>query len=149
MKGFLVFLLAIAATSLVAQSIEKTPEKEVLRVENQRIQAVLRRDTAALEQLLADELVYTHSTGRVDSKAQFIHSIESGDLNYLAMKHSNFDARVYGDVAVLTGRSAVKVKSPHTGNQTADLDLRFLNVYAKRRGQWQQVAWQSTRIAPL
>jgi len=148
MKGILVFLLAIAATWSVAQTIEKTPEKEVLRVENERIQAVLHRDTAALEQLLADELVYTHSTGRVDSKAQFIHSIQSGDLSYLAMKHSNLDARVYGDVAVLTGRSAVKVKSPHTGNQIADLDLRFLNVYAKRKGQWQQLAWQSTRIAP-
>jgi hypothetical protein len=148
MKGILVFLLAIAATWSVAQTIEKTPEKEVLRVENERIQAVLHRDRAALEQLLANELVYTHSTGRVDSKAQFIHSIQSGDLNYLAMKHSNLDARVYGDVAVLTGRSAVKVKSPHTGNQIADLDLRFLNVYAKRKGQWQQVAWQSTRIAP-
>jgi len=148
MKGILVFLLAIAATWSVAQTIEKTPEKEVLRVENERIQAVLHRDTAALEQLLADELVYTHSTGRVDSKAQFIHSIQSGDLNYLAMKHSNLDARVYGDVAVLTGRSAVKVKSPHTENQIVDLDLRFLNVYAKRNGQWQQLAWQSTRIAP-
>jgi len=148
MKGILVFLLAIAATWSVAQTIEKTPEKEVLRVENERIQAVLHRDTAALEQLLADELVYTHSTGRVDSKAQFIHSIQSGDLNYLAMKHSNLDARVYGDVAVLTGRSAVKVKSPHTENQIVDLDLRFLNVYAKRNGQWQQLAWQSARIAP-
>ena len=148
MKGILVFLLAIAATWSVAQTIEKTPEKEVLRVENERIQAVLHRDTAALEQLLADELVYTHSTGRVDSKAQFIHSIQSGDLNYLAMKHSNLDARVYGDVAVLTGRSAVKVKSPHTENQIVDLDLRFLNVYAKRNRQWQQLAWQSTRIAP-
>ena len=148
MKGILVFLLAIGATWSVAQTIEKAPENEVLRVENERVQAVLQRDTAALEQLLADELIYTHSTGRVDSKARFIHSIESGDLNYLAMNHSNLDARVYGDVAVLTGRSAVRVKSPHTGNQIVDLDLRFLNVYAKRKGQWQQVAWQSTRIAP-
>jgi len=148
MKGILVFLLAIGATWSVAQTMEKTPEKEVLRVENDRIQAVLQRDTAALEQLLADELIYTHSTGRVDSKARSIHSIQAGDLNYLAMKHSDVDARVYGDVAVLTGRSAVKVKSPHTENQIVDLDLRFLNVYAKRKGQWQQVAWQSTRIAP-
>jgi len=148
MKGFLVFLLAITAAWPVAQTIEKTPEKEVLRVENERIQAVLLRDTAALEQLLADELVYTHSTGPVDSKARFIHSIESGDLNYLAMKHSDLDARLYGDVAVLTGRSAVKVESPRTGSQIVDLDIRFMNVYSKRKGQWQQVAWQSTRIAP-
>ncbi len=148
MKGILVFLLAIAATWSVAQSIEKTPEKEVLRVENERIQAVLLRDTAALEQLLADELVYTHSTGRVDSKARFIHSIESGDLNYLAMNPSDLHARVYADVAVLTGRSGLKVKSRRTESQVVDLDIRFLNVYAKRSGQWQQVAWQSTRIAP-
>jgi len=148
MKCILVFLLAIGATWSVAQTMEKTPENEALRVENERIQAVLQRDTAALEQLLADELIYTHSTGRVDSKAQFIHSIQSGDLNYLAMKHSDLDARVYGEVAVLTGRSAVKVKSPRTENQIVDLDIRFLNVYAKRKGQWQQVAWQSTRIAP-
>ena len=148
MKRLSVFVLLVSATWSVGQTGLGRAEQEVLQVESERVQAVVRADTAALDRILADELTYTHSTGRVDSKPQFIGAIQSGELTYLAMKHDDVRVRVYGDVAVLAGRSAAKVKSPRTQGQTMDLDIRFLNVYARRNARWQQVAWQSTRIAP-
>ena len=124
MKRLLVFVLLVSATGSVGQTKAGRAEQEVLQVESERVQAVVRADTAALDRILADE------------------------LTYLAMKHDDVRVRVYGDVAVLAGRSAAKVKSPRTQGQTMDLDIRFLNVYARRNARWQQVAWQSTRIAP-
>lgn len=149
-------LLAVAASSLAAaqtgakksgQNQQSKAEQEVLQVENARIQAVLQGDTTALDRILADDLVYTHSTARVDTKAQFLGSINSGDLKYESMKHDDLKVRVYGDAAVLTGRSAVKVSSPRTQGQTLSMEIRLISVYAKQNGRWQQVAWQSTRIA--
>ena len=148
MKRILIFALLASVTWSVAQTKPSAVEQEVLRVENARIEAILHADTAALERLLSDDLTYTHSTGRVDSKTSFIRSIQSGDLTYVAIQPDELRVRVYGDAAVLTGRSAMKVKSPRLQNQTLDLDVRFLIVYAKQDGHWRQVAWQSTRIAP-
>ncbi len=157
MKRIFLTAVFIAGASLaLGQTAGKKPvpekhstaEQEVLQAENARIQAVVDRDTPALERMLADELTYTHSTGRVESKAGFIQDIRSGELTYVAIKHDDLRVRVYRDAAVLTGRSAMKVKSPRTQNQIQELDVLFLEVYTKRNGRWQQVAWQSTRLAP-
>ncbi len=148
MKRILAFVLLATATWCVAQTKQSDAAQDVMQVENERVQAIVHADAAALSRILADDLTYTHSTGRTQSKAEFIRDIQSGELTYVAAKHEDVNVRLYGDAAVLTGRSAMKVKSPHTQNQTIDLDVRFLNIYAKRSGRWQQVAWQSTRIAP-
>ena len=121
--------------------------KEVVRTEDNRLQAVIRADAAALGRLLADELVYTHSTGRVDTKSSFIQSVQSKELIYEKMEHADLNVRVYGGVALLTGRSAVRVRSARMAGQVQSFEIRFLNVYAKKNRAWQQVAWQSTRIA--
>lgn len=148
---FLSAILCAAFAQAPAQKVSGTKqskvEQEVLQVENERIQAVVGVDTQALDRILADTLVYTHSSARVESKAQFIKSLQTGELKYESIKHQDLKARVYGDVAVLIGQSAVQVRSAQTGGQARSLDIRFLNVYAKLEGRWQQVAWQSTRIS--
>ena len=50
----------------------------VKALELERFQAQEKNDFAALERLLADDLVYTHSSGAVDSKASYIESLRSG-----------------------------------------------------------------------
>ena len=122
-------------------------EQEVLQAESERVRAAIARDTAALDRLLADDLTYAHSTGSVDPKAQFIESIRTGSLQYISMELSEQAVRVYRDTAVLTGRSAVQVKSTRSGGEVQHFEIRFLTVYVKQGGRWQQVAWQSARIA--
>lgn len=121
-------------------------EQEVMQAEAERVRAAIARDTAALDRLLAEDLTYAHSTGSVDTKAQFIESIRSGTLKYISMEHSEQAARVFGNTAVLTGRSSVQVKSARSGGELQRFEIRFLTVYVKQDGRWRQVAWQSTRI---
>ena len=45
---------------------------EILALENRRIEAMLKGDVQALEEILADDLVYTHTTARLDTKTSFI-----------------------------------------------------------------------------
>ena len=117
--------------------------EEVKAVEQRRVQALTSRDYAALEKLLGDDLTYTHSNGRFETKAQLLESLRSGNLEYRLMQHSDVQVRSYGDTAVMTGRSRLKVisKAHHL-----EVPIRFTLVYVKRAGEWQLVAWQS---APL
>ena len=121
--------------------------QEIMQAESERVRAAIARDTAALDRLLSDDLTYAHSSGSVDTKAQFVESIRTGALQYISMEHSELAARVYGNTALLTGRSSMQVKSPRSGGEAQRFDIRFLTVYVKGGGRWRQVAWQSARLA--
>jgi hypothetical protein len=144
-----IMVLTILPAQLAQRSEKKAApgaSEEVLRVENQRVKALLEGDTAVLESLLADALTYTHSTSQMDTKREFVHKITSGELKYESLAHEEVGTRVFGNVAVLTGRSSVKVSSARTPGEVRSFRIRFTNVYWRESGRWRQVAWQSTRI---
>ena len=137
------FLLASALAQAANSSSSK--EEELRLAEHSRVEALVNSDVARLEKLLGDDLTYTHSTGIKESKAEFLHRIQSGELKYESMQHENeVSARLYGDTGVLTGTSRVKVRAQ---SQTLNLHIRFTEVWVKRSGTWQLVAWQATKIA--
>ena len=42
---------------------------EIIALEDQRIEAMTKGDVQALEEILADDLIYTHTTARIDTKS--------------------------------------------------------------------------------
>lgn len=117
--------------------------QEVEKLEAQRFDAMLKGDTAALGALLADDLVYTHSSGKVDTKASLIDDIKTGQMKYRSIRPEGPTMRLYGDTAVATGLAAVEVNNH---GQELNLKLRYTDVWVNRGGKWQMVAWQSTRL---
>ena len=102
-----------------------------------------KQDIATLNDLLADDLIYTHSSARLDTKQSLIGNMESGSTVYQAVEPSDVKAQDLGDTVVLTGIAQIKVVSNGTPNA---FGVRFTDVYAKRNGNWQMVTWQSTRL---
>ena len=60
---------------------------EILALENRRIEAMLKGDVQTLEEILADDLIYTHTTARLDNKASFIDAVKTGKSVYLSLIH--------------------------------------------------------------
>lgn len=141
----LLLLAALMAVprAAVAQSAPDA-ERAVRDADAARIKAFVAADIAALQTLLADDLTYTHSNGKLDGKTQVIEALQSGVTKYRSFVPSDVQVRVYGTAAVLNGLAAVQVT---TNGQTSDLSLRFTSVYVQRDGRWQFAAWQSTRVA--
>ena len=48
---------------------------EIIALEDRRIEAMTKGDVQALEEILADDLIYTHTTARIDTKSSFIEAI--------------------------------------------------------------------------
>ena len=136
-------VLAILVTGGGFAQAPQAAEKDVRAVDAQRFAAMVARDRQALERLLADDLTYTHSTGQVESKAQFLESIASGTLVYRSIAPEEVAVRVYGETAVVTGRAVIRVD---TRGQALVLPVRFTSVYVRKAGLWRLAAWQSTRL---
>jgi ketosteroid isomerase-like protein len=115
----------------------------IIDLDRKRMQAMGEKDVAFLREVLGDDLVYTHSSARLDTKASLIGNMESGSTVYQSVVPSEVKAQDLGDSVVLTGIARIKV---HSGGKPMDFGVRFTDVYAKRGGRWQLVVWHSTKL---
>jgi ketosteroid isomerase-like protein len=115
----------------------------IIELDRKRMNAMAEKDLATLNELLADDLVYTHSSARLDTKASLIGNMQSGSTVYTSVAPSDVQAQDLGDAVVLTGSCRIGVNS---GGRPNSFGVRFTDVYARRGGRWQMVTWQSTRL---
>ena len=115
----------------------------IIDLDRKRMNAMAQKDIATLNALLSDNLIYTHSTARLDTKKSFIEAMESGRTVYTGVEPSDVKAQDLGTAVVLTGMARMHVMSNGRPN---NFGVRFTDVYINNGGQWQMVAWQSTRL---
>lgn len=146
--GAALVLLALAApaeTQGQEEPLPPGPRGEILLAEQRRQAALVEADVAVLQEVLADELRYVHADGRVESKYELIASLESGRVDYLALRARDLRVRALGEAGVVTGTATQRVRV--TGGREQKLHLHFTAVYAKQGGAWRLQAYQSTRAA--
>lgn len=120
--------------------------QEVLYAEEQRRQAMLAGDCAALQALLADDMVYVHSTAASDSKTTYLAKLQSGSLRYLSLQFDNLQVRLAGHSAVVTGRMSAEVGKDGQARQVRSLFMTVWSVDSDGRApaQWKLHAHQGT-----
>jgi len=115
----------------------------IIELDKKRMTAMGQQDIATLNELIADDLIYTHSSARLDTKKSLLEAMQSGKTVYTSVVPSDVKAQDCGDAVVLTGVARISVNS---GGKPNSFSVRFLDVYANKGGRWQMVAWQSTKL---
>jgi ketosteroid isomerase-like protein len=118
-------------------------EQELIGLENEWAEAWLKRDVAFFDRIEADDYVWTSPWG-VWTKAQDLAELKSGDSVITSWVLDDMKVRIYGDAAVVTGRSTIK--ETHKGEDWSRQE-RWTNTWVKRDGRWQCVAGHSSEIA--
>jgi hypothetical protein len=127
-----------------AQARNEKVEQEVINVEDERLQGFKNSDLATLDRIFDDDFTFTNVNGEIHTKAELLGDVRSGKLKYTALNHSEVHVRVYGDTAILTGRSAsVYIENGKEGGRTP---RRYMNIYIRKNGQWRLVARQETPV---
>ena len=114
----------------------------IVDLDKKRMTAMAEKDLRTLNEIIADDLIYTHSSARLDTKQSLIGNMESGSTVYTSVVPSDVKALDLGDTVVLTGACRISVMS---GGKPNSFGVRFTDVYANQGGKWQMVTWQSTR----
>jgi uncharacterized protein (TIGR02246 family) len=114
------------------------------RLENEWNNAILKKDSKALDLLYAKEYTYTDPSGKVYDKQQDIKEVTSQNYKSEAPSVIN-DIKVdsYGNVAVVKG--LYTVKATLNGKDISGTN-RFVDVFVMRDGRWQCVSTQSSRL---
>lgn len=145
-RGLLVVLASALLAAVRPESAVAAPEHPVLAAEQARRSALLAGDLAALDRLLAADLRYTHSNGKVEDKAAVVHAIRSGQLTYERFDLDRLHAQeISPGVAVLTG--ALNQRKRQAG-KTNDASLLFQAVWRLSPAGWQLVSLQTALRPP-
>jgi ketosteroid isomerase-like protein len=143
---FLFVLLAsgafIYSNAALAQSQESV-SKYVDNLNRTIDHAVVNKDFTTLDRHYAEDFVFTHGTGHVDSKESWIQDIQNmGQARFASREHDSTVVEVHNDVAIVSGKLAVVRES---GKEVRKYNLRYVRVFALRNKTWQMISHRTTK----
>jgi uncharacterized protein (TIGR02246 family) len=110
-------------------------EKALLQIERDWAEAIVKKDTAVEEKLLANDFV-SNIDGLTANKKQFLAGIKANPATIESAANSEMKAFVFGDAAVVNGVVTVKASA---GGKDTSVNVRYTDVFVKRDGRWQYV----------
>lgn len=106
--------------------------------------AIVRKDRAAIAANMADDFRQIDPDGDVFDKAGFVADLMADALQIDPYTVEDFDIRLYGDTALLSGRT--RMTGRYNGKPFSS-HYRYVDVYVRRGGAWRIVSVQITRLA--
>jgi ketosteroid isomerase-like protein len=123
-------------------------EAEIRQLDAGRVEALLKNDLKALERLFAEDMVYVHSAGKIDTKKPYLASLAAGNLTYISIRYDPAPGVLVAgrETAVVTGRATIEFKT-----KSGQLNKRVLTtttVYTRGAAGWKVVSYQATPAVP-
>ena len=140
-------VLAIGAASLLQSGTAMADSADVTAVDKAveaLRKALLEADKSQLEKLTAEQLSYGHSSGRVESKAQFINGVMTRKAIYKSITFPEVTVAVVGDASIV--RHLYESES-ETEGKPSSVKIGALQVWQKQDGTWKLLARQGFKLA--
>jgi ketosteroid isomerase-like protein len=115
-------------------------EDDIARLEEQWVQAIVGKDAATIDRLLADDFVGTTNDRRY-VKQDALTDVKEGTHDLLRL--DDVQVRIFGDTAIVDVDQTEK--SRH-GEDDFSGSYMFTNVWVKRDGVWRAVASHGSRV---
>ena len=115
---------------------------QISALEARRYAAVTAGDVAALDELFAADLVYTHSDASADSKQSYLEKLAAGHFKYGPISHPEHSIVVHGDCALVFGDMRGEVQ---IAGLVRVLNSRSLAVWVRENERWVLLAFQPTK----
>jgi hypothetical protein len=109
-------------------------EHEVAQLADTWATAELQRNTAFLEQILADDFVGVGPLGFLLTKQEWLARHQTGDMKYDVHALDEVKVRAYNEAAIAIGR--LTQEATYRGNPI-NAQMRTTLVFVHQHGQWQ------------
>ena len=141
MKKIITILFLASAFQVFGQTEE---EKVLDRVKQLNESIFGKRDSLALEGLMADKVTYGHSVGRIENRQEMIQAAISNPGSYSGVVMEGATVFFVNKTAIV--RHVLKATSIAKDGSQSALNINILQVWVKQKKQWKLTARQSVRI---
>jgi ketosteroid isomerase-like protein len=113
-------------------------QSEIEALEQREANAMLGADAATLQTLWADDMVVNSTANLIAGKKLLLEMVQNGQLKLRIYERRPVRISVFGDLVVSTGNEVSQL----TRGSIAEFKLftSYMNVWAKRDGNWQLLA---------
>jgi len=120
-------------------------EAEVKKLMDAAAAALAKNDADAMDKIYNDNYMLVNIDGSVQTKAERLAALRSGDAKYTAFTYSDANIRVKpeGDAAIVIAKLSMKGTMK---GKPVDGDFRVTQVYGKTKDGWKQISAQATKI---
>ena len=118
-------------------------QEEILKLEKEFSQAIVKNDAEAVARFLADDWIIIDPDGGIIDRATFLGVMKSGALTHEMMESDDIRVRIYGNTAIVTALTTTKGKFSGTGFTTQE---RATDVFVQQNGQWKCALSHLTRF---
>jgi len=137
-------LLLVLAGAVAQQKKSAANDEAALKaIEEKWEVASVKADVATLGAILADTFVSTSADGHVQTKAEMLAALKSGEVKFEKSDVDDLKVTVYGNAAIIMGRWTGKVVEKGEASESTE---RFTDTFIKQNGQWKCVASHSSPI---
>jgi ketosteroid isomerase-like protein len=148
MKKLVALFCLVALASAGIRAADARVIAAVRAADDERVAATVAADRARLEAIYSDGLRYTHSNGKIDTKASQIKGVVDGPNTCEGFDYQERTFVPAGPgVVLMMGRTVMRLR-PKAGGPAAALDLNYLAVWREEGGRWRFFAWQSCKNTP-
>jgi len=134
---FILFIGFLPVVSFAQDQKQTEVMMKMLALRN----ALINKDSIAMEDVLASDVTYGHTNGLIQTKAQLIRSVISREQDYKNIIPSDMAIRIYDNTAVVTMKSAVSMTYQ---GKPLNMDMYITLVWVQKN-KWQLVARQSVK----
>lgn len=117
---------------------------EITNAVEQLRKAMVDGDTVTLEKLTSSELSYGHSSGKLQTKKEFVSDIATGVSDFVSIDLTDQNIRVVDNTAIV--RHILSAATNDKGKGPGTVKLGVLLVWVKNNGQWQLLARQAVKV---
>lgn len=124
-------------------SAQSTEERNVATAIESLRKAMVDADKSMLENLVADELSYGHSSGAMEDKTTFVDVIASGKNDYKTLEISGQTIRIVGNTGIVRHKMVAEISNNGTSTQA---NLGVLQIWQKQKSKWKLLARQAYKL---
>jgi ketosteroid isomerase-like protein len=149
MKRFFCGALLVLGFAITARAQTAPAAAELTKLLNEFLAGASHNDAAMHDRFWAEDVIYTGSAGRRRGKAEIMKDVRSAPAPKPGDPKTTYtaaDVRIqqYGNTAIVAFRL---VATTEKDGKTEVANYLNTGTFLKRKGKWQVVSWQATKVA--
>ena len=136
-------VIAFAASTLARPALADSPDMAVKQALDELKKAMVAQDKAKLEVLLAEQLSYSHSDGRVEDKAKVINGVMTRKATLKSLEWPDLTVQIVGNNAIVRH---LWVSESELEGKVTNTKIGVLQVWQKQDAGWKLLARAGIRL---
>ncbi|WP_316829220.1 nuclear transport factor 2 family protein [Pedobacter aquatilis] len=135
--------LLIFSTLISAANFSFAQQTDVESAVNQLTKLMITPDSMALDKIVLNKLSYGHSSGKVQTKKEFMHSLLSGESDFVDINLTDQTVIIQNKTALVRHTLSAKTNDR---NVPGNVKLYILLIWSKEKTGWKLLGRQAVKV---